>query len=61
MARQNKLGTSFCGLDLEEDEVKKMKAHLTKMKWSAKRYLRYLVRTDLKLNTKLDLHHVKEK
>lgn len=53
MARKNKLGTSFCSLGLEKDEEKEMKAYLKYKQWSAKRYLRYLVRTDLQLNGKL--------
>jgi hypothetical protein len=53
MARENKLGSSFCSLGLEEDEEKALKSHLKEMGWSGKRYLRYLVRTDLKFKIKL--------
>ena len=53
MARKNKKGTSFCSLGLERAEEKILKAHLEKKKWSAKRYLRYLVRSDLHINIKL--------
>lgn len=54
MARQNKLGTSFCSLGLEQDEEEKLKAHLKKKKWSAKRYIRFLVRTDLNFKVNIN-------
>lgn len=55
MARHNKLGNSFLGLDLEKDEEKIVKLHLKKQGWSGKRYLRKLVREDLKIGTKLKI------
>lgn len=56
MARINKNGTSFSSLGLEEKEEKALKKFLQEKKWSAKRYLRFLIRSDLNLNTKLNLH-----
>lgn len=54
MARINKNGTSFCSLGLEIKEEGALKEHLKKKKWSAKRYLRFLVRSDLNLTVKLN-------
>lgn len=59
MARVNKLGTSYCGLNLEQYEVKEMKAYLAKKGWSAKRYLRNLVRADLQIKIKLKIPNAK--
>lgn len=56
MARVNKKGTSYCSLGLERSEENILKEHLTKKKWSAKRYLRFLIRKDLKINIKLEQH-----
>lgn len=59
MARKNKKGTSFSGLGLAENEEKTLRAHLKDKKWSAKRYLRFLVRTDLGLEIKLKITKTK--
>lgn len=56
MARINKNGTSFCSLNLEEDEEAVLKKFLGEKKWSAKRYLRLLIRRDLELKTKLKIN-----
>lgn len=48
MARKNKLGTSFCNLDLEKDEEKKLRQYLKDEDKSAKSLLRKLVREFLK-------------
>jgi hypothetical protein len=53
MARKNTKGTSFCGLGLERAEEKVLKAYLKEKKWSAKRYIKFLIRTDLKI--KIDI------
>jgi hypothetical protein len=53
VARKNKKGTAYLGLFEDKDEVRILKAHLKEKKWSAKRYLRFLVRSDLKLNIKI--------
>lgn len=50
MARENKNGTSFCALSLEISEEKLLKKHLKDKDISAKQYLRYLVRKDMKEN-----------
>lgn len=54
MARKNKKGTSFCSLGLEPTEEKILIKFLKDKKWSAKRYIRFLIRTDLKLTVKLE-------
>jgi hypothetical protein len=56
MARINKKGTSFSSLGLELGEERELKKYLASKQWSAKRYLRYLVRSDLRLITKLNIH-----
>jgi len=56
MARINKKGTSFSSLGLEQNEEKELKKYLASKQWSAKRYIRFLVRSDLRLNTKLNIH-----
>ena len=56
MARINKKGTAYLGLFDDKSEAKRLKAYLKEKKWSAKRYLRYLVRSDLGLNIKLKLN-----
>lgn len=48
MARKNKMGTPFLGLGFEKEEVKAIKKHLKDSDISAKQYLRFLVRQDLK-------------
>lgn len=48
MARKNKLGTSFCSLQLEIQEEKEIKLYLEQKDISAKQLLRYLIRKHLK-------------
>lgn len=55
MAKPNKLGTSYLGLDLEEHEEKIMQNFLIKKGWSAKRWLRSLIRKELNLDVKLNV------
>lgn len=56
MARINKNGTPFLSLGLEGTEERVLKEFLARKKWSAKRYIRFLIRSDLGLNIKLDIH-----
>jgi hypothetical protein len=44
MARKNKLGTSFLGLDLTPEEEARLKADSKKLNISAKAFIRYLIR-----------------
>lgn len=53
MARKNNKGTSFCSLSLETHEENVLKKFLRDKRWSAKRYIRFLIRSDLNLNVKL--------
>jgi len=48
MARKNKLGNSFYALDLEKHEEKQLKEILKDSEDSGKKYLRKLIRADLK-------------
>lgn len=47
MARINKLGTSYCSLGLEKEEEEAFKKFLAQQGWSAKRCIRYLIRTEI--------------
>ena len=44
MARKNRNGTPFCGLDLEKDVVREWKKFLKTKRLSAKNHLRILIR-----------------
>jgi hypothetical protein len=48
MARHNKLGTSFCSLELEAHEEKVIKLYLKDKGISAKHLLRFLIRKHIK-------------
>ena len=54
MARKNIIGTPFLSLGLEKSEERILKAYLKEKKWSAKRYIRFLVRSDLQIKIKLN-------
>lgn len=44
MARKNKLGNSFMGLDLDPSHEKRLKEHLKKKDVSARQFIRFLIR-----------------
>lgn len=44
MARKNKLGNSFMGLDLDSSHEKRLKEHLKKKDLSARQFIRFLIR-----------------
>ena len=52
MARPNKLGNSYLGLSLEQEEEKKIKKYLKNKDQTAKQFLRFLIRQYIK-NEKL--------
>jgi len=52
MARKNKLGNSFLGLDLEPDQEAEFKRIIKDKDMSGKQFVRFLIRDYIKHNPK---------